>query len=91
MPTYAYTRASTLKQDQSPIVQADIMRRYCENNKLGEPKILDEPLGTSGVITRFRDRPQGRWLLLNAQRGDILVVTKLDRLGRKTSELPFTG
>ena len=59
----------------------------CAAVQLPEPTILDEPLGTSGRSTDFRHRPQGRWLLLHAQPGDVLVVTKLDRLGRTARDI----
>ena len=59
-----------------------MIRKHCAAVQLPEPAILDEPLGTSGRSTDFLHRPQGRWLLLNAQPDDVLVVTKLDRLGR---------
>ncbi len=85
MTVYGITRASTRKQQASPTVQAELIRQHCATVQLPEPTILDEPLGTSGRSTDFRHRPQGRWLLLHAQPGDVLVVTKLDRLGRTAS------
>ena len=50
--------------------------------QLPVPVMLDEPLGTSGRSVDVRHRTEGRWLLLHAQAGNVLVVTKLDRLGR---------
>ena len=64
-----------------------MIRQHCAAVGLPEPTILDEPLGTSGRSTDFRNRPQGRWLLLNAKPGDVLVVTKLDRLGRTAKDI----
>ena len=87
MTVYGITRASTRKQQASPEVQAEMIRKHCATVGLPEPTILDEPLGTSGRTTDFRNRPQGRWLLLNAQPGDVLVVTKLDRLGRTARDI----
>jgi len=87
MAVFGLTRASTRKQEASPAVQADAIRQYCTQHGLGEPVILDEPLGTSGLKTNFRQREKGRWLLLNAKKGDGLVVTKLDRLGRTTKDI----
>ena len=87
MTVYGITRASTRKQQASPEVQAEMIRKHCAAVQLPEPTILDEPLGTSGRTTDFRHRPQGRWLLLHAQPGDVLVVTKLDRLGRTARDI----
>jgi putative DNA-invertase from lambdoid prophage Rac len=87
MTVYGITRASTRKQQASPEVQAEMIRKHCATVQLPEPTILDEPLGTSGRSTDFRNRPQGRWLLLHAQPGDVLVVTKLDRLGRTARDI----
>jgi DNA invertase Pin-like site-specific DNA recombinase len=87
MTVYGITRASTRKQQASPEVQAEMIRKHCAAVQLPEPTILDEPLGTSGRSTDFRHRPQGRWLLLNAQSGDVVVVTKLDRLGRTARDI----
>ena len=87
MTVYGITRASTRKQQASPEVQAEMIRKHCAAVQLPEPTILDEPLGTSGRSTDFRHRPQGRWLLLHAQPGDVLVVTKLDRLGRTARDI----
>ena len=87
MIVYGITRASTRKQQASPEVQAEMIRKHCAAVQLPEPTILDEPLGTSGRTTDFRHRPQGRWLLLHAQPSDVVVVTKLDRLGRTARDI----
>jgi DNA invertase Pin-like site-specific DNA recombinase len=64
-----------------------MIRQHCATAGLPTPKILDEPPGTSGRSTDFRNRPQGRWLLLNTKAGDVLVATKLDRLGRSAKDI----
>jgi DNA invertase Pin-like site-specific DNA recombinase len=64
-----------------------MIRDHCAAVGLPEPKILGKPLGTSGRSTDFRHRPQGRWLLLHAEPGDVVVVTKLDRLGRTARDI----
>ena len=84
---YGLTRASTLKQEDSPAVQAAKIRAACLALSLAEPTILDEPLATSGRKTTFAQRPKGAWLLANAVKGDTLVVSKLDRLGRKAVDI----
>ncbi|MFZ1933550.1 MAG: hypothetical protein WCB27_08235 [Thermoguttaceae bacterium] len=62
MTVYGITRASTRKQQASPEVQAEMIRKHCAAVQLPQPVMLDEPLGTSGRTTAFRHRPQGRWL-----------------------------
>jgi DNA invertase Pin-like site-specific DNA recombinase len=81
---YGLARASSLKQGDSPAVQGDRIRSACMALGLGDPTILEEPLGTSGRSTPFAEREKGGWLLQNARKGDTIVATKLDRLGRRT-------
>lgn len=69
-----YARVSTL--DQSLNLQLDAL------NKAGCEKVYQEKL--SGMK---EDRPQLMELLNFAREGDILVVYKLDRLGRSTKKL----
>src|SRR5690242_6041233 len=69
-----YARVST--QDQSLDLQLDALE------KAGFEKFFQEKL--SGMKD---DRPQLQELLEYAREGDILVVYKLDRLGRSTKKL----
>jgi DNA invertase Pin-like site-specific DNA recombinase len=69
-----YARVSTL--DQSLDLQLDAL------NKAGCEKVYQEKL--SGMK---EDRPQLMELLNFAREGDVLVVYKLDRLGRSTKKL----
>lgn len=69
-----YARVST--QDQSLDLQLDALE------KAGCEKIFQEKL--SGMKD---DRPQLQELLDYAREGDVLVVYKLDRLGRSTKKL----
>ena len=62
MTVYGITRASTRKQQASPEVQAEMIRKHCAAVQLPQPVMLDEPLGTSGRSVDFRHRLQGRWL-----------------------------
>ena len=54
MTVYGITRASTRKQQASPEVQAEMIRKHCATVQLPEPTILDESLDTSGQTTDFR-------------------------------------
>ena len=70
-----YARAST--DDQKPALQTDALRKAgC--------KTLFTDKGISGAAIR---RPQLDRCLKQLQRGDVLVVWKLDRLGRSLSNL----
>jgi len=82
MGTYALTRASTLKQVDSQKVQRKLIEAACKSYNLGEPVFLDEELGTSGVKKTFAQREKGYWILQNLGQNDILVVSRIDRLGR---------
>lgn len=87
MAVYGITRASTWKQESSPQVQADAIKRHAAFLGVGEPIILHEKLGTSGYKTTFAEREQGKWLLANLRGGDILILPKLDRLGRRAYDI----
>ena len=93
---FCLTRASTLKQGESPAMQREIMARACQSLALGEPQFLDEPLGSSARSKKFVQRPMGLWCLRNLRKGDTLMVTAIDRLGRNfldaysTIDLLFT-
>ena len=87
MTVYALTRTSNPDSTNSPEVQRDIILQKCAELNIVDPVILDEPLGTSGVSTKFRDRPMGRKLLLESRKGDTIIVCKINRLGRKTSDI----
>jgi putative DNA-invertase from lambdoid prophage Rac len=80
------TRASRVTQVASPEVQESQIRQECHQNDWPEPDIRHEPQGTSGKIP-FARRPQGRWVLQNMGPGDMLIVSKLDRLGRSLVDI----
>lgn len=70
---YGYARVSTRKQDLK--IQIDTLKaHHCE-------KIYQETI--SG---RSTDRPAFKKLMKDIQKGDTLVITKLDRLARSTQE-----
>ncbi len=79
---FGLTRASTLRQTESQATQREIIGRACQSLTIGEPTFLDEPLGTSGRSKKFAERPMGLWVLRNLRKGDTLIVTAIDRLGR---------
>jgi putative DNA-invertase from lambdoid prophage Rac len=87
---YGLTRASSKKQVDSPEQQREVITARCAQLGLSEILMLDEDLGTSGTKTKFADRKQGRFLLLNARRNDMIIVTKIDRLGRNTADILTT-
>ena len=85
--TWGMTRASTLKQSESPATQREIILAAAKSLGLPEPTILDEPLATSGRSKKFAQRPMGLFLLRTLRSGHTLIVTKVDRLGRNLRDI----
>jgi site-specific DNA recombinase len=84
MPTRFYGRVSSDEQIERGSIQNQIefKNKYCDLHQYSEvPEYLDE--GISGTIP-LEDRPNGKRLLEDAKAGkfDLLLVYKLDRLGR---------
>jgi len=74
MTIYGYARVSTVEQDLS--AQLEMLK------KAGAKTVYREKV--SGVRA---DRPQLAKLMRSLGKGDVVLVTKLDRLGRSTREL----
>src|SRR5436309_14615015 len=75
MAILAYARVSTLDQDLSGQIEA--------LTAAGATLIFKEKI--SGARA---DRPQLARLMSTLKAGDTVIITKLDRLGRSTRELP---
>ena len=88
---YAYLRVSTDQQDMGFEAQATICRNYW-TYKRGINPILPETLhevpdkGRSAFKRHFLKRPGGVWLDERLRSGDHVVVAKLDRMFRRTSD-----
>lgn len=75
MTLIGYARVST--DDQTPALQLDALRRA------GVTEVFED----RGVSGTARDRPGLQRALAALQPGDVLVVWKLDRLGRSLADL----
>jgi DNA invertase Pin-like site-specific DNA recombinase len=87
----AYIRVSTDKQEESPAAQREAIVRFAQFS--GAPGVEEcqffQDLGVSGKIP-VGDRPQGKLLSEGLQKGDTVVVTKLDRLFRSLADAAQT-
>ena len=79
--TYAYVRVSTDKQETEN--QKYEILRYANDRKLGNVEILEE---TVSGRKSWKERQLGK-LVEKIQKGDILIVTELSRLGRSMLEI----
>ena len=81
-----YVRTSTLKQDDSLVIQEEKLRNYCKA-KGYEVVGLYKDEGFSGATTEARKELER--LMKDAERGeiDIVIVTDLDRFARSTKDL----
>jgi DNA invertase Pin-like site-specific DNA recombinase len=82
-----YIRASTDKQVDSPEVQRAAIFEYCRNAALGTPTFYVDTAVT-GSLPLHR-RPAGGPMMKDFHKGDVVVVTKVDRLSRNL--LDFLG
>jgi len=81
MAVYAYIRVSTDKQDVEN--QRYEILKYANEKKLGNVEILEE---TVSGRKSWKERKLGK-LVNRIQKGDILIVTELSRLGRSMLEI----
>jgi putative DNA-invertase from lambdoid prophage Rac len=81
--TFAYVRVSTVDQT----VQNQIQEIEAAGFKVDKHRIITETVSGSSAIEQ---RPQFMKLLDRMEHGDMLVVTKLDRLGRNTIDAMST-
>ena len=81
MRVYGYIRISTGKQDTEN--QRFEILKYANENKLGSVEFLEETI--SGRKS-WKDRKIGT-LVQELQKGDILIITELSRLGRSMLEV----
>lgn len=93
---YGYTRVShdnqvTLKQGVSLDDQERRIRAYFELLRDKRPElefagVMREPNHRSAFKHKFTRRPGGQKLLMTMQRGDHLIIDKIDRLWRKLQD-----
>ena len=92
-----YARASTNKQEMTPVVQEEVIRRWYEDqSKLG--KWDDEPAEFVGMFIdeavssriHLLDRPAGQEIPVLLGRGDILVFAKFNRAFRGAADTERT-
>ena len=83
--TLGYVRASRKKQENSPEQQRATIDRYAAAFDLGEVKFYNDP-AKSGRRLDLAERPAGKALLDRARAGDTIIVTKLDRMFRRTRD-----
>ncbi len=79
--TYAYIRVSTDKQDLEN--QKFEILKYANTNKLGNVEFIEE---TVSGRKSWKDRELGK-LVGELQKGDVLIVAELSRLGRSMLEI----
>ncbi len=79
--TYAYIRVSTDKQDLEN--QKFEILKYANTNKLGNVEFIEE---TVSGRKSWKERELGK-LVRELQKGDVLIVAELSRLGRSMLEI----
>jgi DNA invertase Pin-like site-specific DNA recombinase len=85
---FAYCRASTKQQVESPETQKEMIQKYAVFNNLGDVTFFADR-ATSGK-TAWEDRDAGRELVGRLRKGDHVVITKLDRAFRRLADCVVT-
>ena len=80
----AYVRASLTKQVASPEVQREMIEAHCVAHGWAKPLLYIDKATTSRIP--LKDRIAGRQLCDVVDRGDRIIITKLDRAFRSTRE-----
>jgi DNA invertase Pin-like site-specific DNA recombinase len=83
-----YRRVSTNKQDIGMQAQQDRIIDYARSYSLTITRAFVDD-GVSGAVP-IGEREGGKQLLETAQKGDVILVAKLDRLFRSTSDAALT-
>ncbi|MGB1266222.1 MAG: recombinase family protein, partial [Nereida ignava] len=81
--TFAYVRVSTIDQE----TQNQVSEIEAAGFKVEPHRIIAETISGSVAIAL---RPEFSRLLDKMERGDVLIVTKLDRLGRDAIDVAST-
>ena len=88
---YSYRRVSTDEQANGPMAQADAIHRYMgsrpDSAYITRRDYFDD--GVSGSVPLY-DRPQGGAMYSAMNKGDTVVVAKLDRLFRSVADAAAT-
>lgn len=79
---FAYCRASTKKQVDSPDTQKRLIDRYVRMQELGTVDSYFVDKATSGKVPMI-EREAGREMVARIKPGDVLVIAKLDRAFRR--------
>lgn len=82
--TLGYGRASTRKQEDSTDTQKDHIKRYAVFNQLGDVTFFIDN-ATSGKLS-WDERPAGKEFFRQLQKGDNVVISKLDRAFRRLAD-----
>ncbi len=81
--TFAYARVSSMEQDtQNQLLEIEVAGFHVEPHR-----IITETISGSIAIAK---RPEFTRLLDKMEQGDVLIVTKLDRLGRDAIDVAST-
>jgi DNA invertase Pin-like site-specific DNA recombinase len=81
---HAYARASLVKQEASTDIQLEMLEKHCNEKGWGKPLAYIDKATTSRIP--LHERVSGKQLCDSVKRGDKIVITKMDRAFRSTSE-----